>query len=260
MTDMSYNLPESATATSMDSIASATESTATESTATESTATESTATESTAMDCVEHSAGELEFSAYHFHHNRVPFYILFIRKGNMIYIEKIDEHSHRNKYVKDVVMPFEVMESNASLKKYYDMAVMLVNTDKTIYYDPIGVDSKLLISTYDTDSEDEGFEEEESEGEGEIKKKKELKVKRSVRYWCINSDIVWKNMRLSTPDYYNCYYNIDPFTYEYKMSTDRTINTFISHFDAWTKYNNIPQMIEDTITANYNYYLRLVRS
>ena len=240
---MSYNLPESVAAT------------------TESTATESTAT---AMDCVEHSAGELEFSAYHFHHNRVPFYILFIRKGNMIYIEKIDEHSHRNKYVKDVVMPFEVMESNASLKKYYDMAVMLVNTDKTIYYDPIGVDSKLLISTYDTDSEDEGFEEEDSEGDGcgEIKKKKEPKpkVKRSVRYWCINSDIVWKNMRLSTPDYYNCYYNINPFTYEYKISTDRTINTFISHFDAWAKYSNIPQMIEDTITANYKYYLRLVRS
>jgi hypothetical protein len=241
MTDMSYNLPESVAA-----------------------ATESTATESTAMDCVEHSAGELEFSAYHFHHNRVPFYILFIRKGNMIYIEKIDEHSHRNKYVKDVVMPFEVMESNASLKKYYDMAVMLVNTDKTIYYDPIGVDSKLLISTYDTDSEDEGFEEEDSEGDGgcEIKKKKEPKpkVKRSVRYWCINSDIVWKNMRLSTPDYYNCYYNINPFTYDYKVSTDRTINTFISHFDAWAKYNNIPQMIEDTITANYKYYLRLVRT
>jgi hypothetical protein len=237
----------------------------------ESTATESTATESTATDCVEHSAGELEFSAYHFHHNRVPFFLLFIKKGNMIYVEKIDEHSHRNKYVNDVVMPIEVLESNKSLKKYYDMAVMLVNTDKTIYYDSLGFDSKRLISTYDTDSEDEGFEEEDSDGDGgdhgddEIKKKEpkpepKPKVKRSVRYWCINSDIVWKNMRVSTPDYYNCYYNINPFTYEYKMSTDRTINTFISHFDAWAKYNNIPQMIEDTITANYKYYLRLVRS
>lgn len=219
----------------------------------------------TATDCVEHSAGELEFSAYHFHHNRVPFYILFIRKGNMIYVEKIDEHSHRNKYVNDVVMPIEVLESNKSLKKYYEMAVMLVNTDKTIYYDSLGFDSKRLISTYDTDSEDEGYEDEDSDGEGcdgddgEIKEKAP-KVKRPIRHWCINSDIVWKNMRVSTPDYYNCYYNIDPFTYEYNVSTDREISQFITHFDAWAKYNNIPQMIEDAVTANYNYHLRLVRS
>lgn len=226
-------------------------------------------TDSAAMDCVEHSAGELEFSAYHFHHNRVPFYILFIRKGNMIYIEKIDEHSHRNKYVNDVVMPIEVLESNKSLKKYYEMAVMLVNTDKTIYYDSLGFDSKRLISTYDTDSEDEGYEDEDSEGgngcDGKIKEKAakaepKPKVKRPIRHWCINSDIVWKNMRLSTPEYYNSYYNIDPFTYEYNVSTDTKISQFITHFDAWVKYNNIPQMIEDAITANYNYHLRLVRS
>lgn len=228
---------------------------------TDSTAMDSTAMDSTATDCVEHSAGELEFSAYHFHHNRVPFYILFIRKGNMIYVEKIDEHSHRNKYVNDVVMPIEVLESNKSLKKYYEMAVMLVNTDKTIYYDSLGFDSKRLISTYDTDSEDEGYEDEDSD-DGEIKEKAEPKpkVKRPIRHWCINSDTVWKNMRVSTPDYYNCYYNIDPFTYEYKVSTDTKISQFISHFDAWAKYNNIPQMIEDAITANYNYHLRLVRS
>ena len=240
---MSYNLPESA----MDS-----------------TATDCTATDSTATDCVEHNAGDLQFSAYHFHHNRVPFYILFIRKDDMIYIEKIDEHSHRNKYVYDIVMPIEVLESNKSLKKYYDMAVMLVNTDKTIYYDPTGFDSKRLISTYDTESEDEGYEDEDSDGEGgddEIKKKEpKPKVKRPTRYWCINSDIVWKNMRVSTPDYYNCYYNIDPFTYEYKVSTDKRISQFISHFDAWAKYNSIPKMIEEAITANYNYYLRLVRT
>ena len=224
--------------------------------------TDSAAMDCTAMDCVEHSAGELEFSAYHFHHNRVPFYILFIRKGNMIYVEKIDEHSHRNKYVNDIVMPIEVLESNKSLKKYYEMAVMLVNTDKTIYYDSLGFDSKRLISTYDTDSEDEGYEDEDSDGD-EIKKKEaepKPKVKRPIRHWCINSDTVWKNMRVSTPDYYNCYYNIDPFTYEYNVSTDTKISQFIINFDAWAKYNNIPQMIEDAITANYNYYLRLVRS
>lgn len=229
--------------------------------------------DSTTMDCVEHSAGALEFSAYHFHHNRVPFYILFIRKGNMIYVEKIDEHSHRNKYVDDVVMPIEVLESNKSLKKYYDMAVMLVNTDKTIYYDPMGFDSKRLISTYDTESEDEGCEDEDSEGDGdgngdgEIKKKEpkakaepKPKVKRPIRHWCINSDIVWKNIRVSTPNYYNCYYNIDPFAYEYNVGTDKEIEQFITNFDAWGKYNNIPQVIEDAITANYNYYLRLVRT
>lgn len=220
------------------------------------------------LDCVEHSAKDLQFSAYHFHHNRVPFYLLFIKKGNMIYVEKIDEHSHRNKYVNDVVMPIEVLESNKSLKKYYDMSVMLVNTDKTIYYDSLGFDSKRLISTYDTDSEDEGYEDEDSygdDGDDEIKKKEpkaepKPKVKRPIRHWCINSDIVWKNMRVSTPDYYNCYYNIDPFIYEYNVSTDREISQFITHFDAWAKYNNIPQMIEDAITANYNYHLRLVRS
>ena len=235
---------------------------------TDSTAMDSTAMDSTATDCVEHSAKDLQFSAYHFHHNRVPFYLLFIKKGNMIYVEKIDEHSHRNKYVNDVVMPIEVLESNKSLKKYYDMAVMLVNTDKTIYYDSLGFDSKRLISTYDTDSEDEGYEDEDSDGDGgddEIKKKEpkpepKPKVKRPIRHWCINSDIVWKNMRVSTPDYYNCYYNIDPFTYEYNVSTDREISQFFINFDAWAKYNNIPQMIEDAITANYNYHLRLVRS
>ena len=207
-------------------------------------------------DCgyVEHEVGSLQFSAYHFHHNRVPFYILFIRKDDMIYIEKIDEHSHRNKYVNDVVMPFDVMEKSASLKKYYDLSVMLVNTDKTIYYDTNGLNSKCLISTYDTDSEDE-----DEESSSERSKKKE-KVKRPIRNWCINSDIVWKNLRVSKPSYNNCYYNINPFTYEYNVGSDIEINQFIHHFECFAKYNNIPTLIEEEITANYNYYLRLIRN
>ena len=208
----------------------------------------------TGCEYVEHEVGSLQFSAYHFHHNRVPFYILFIRKDDMIYIEKIDEHSHRNKYVNDVVMPFDVMEKSAILKKYYDLSVMLVNTDKTIYYDTNGLNSKCLISTYDTDSEDD-----DEESSSERSKKKE-KVKRPIRNWCINSDIVWKNLRVSKPSYYNCYYNINPFTYEYNVGSDIEINQFIHHFECFAKYNNIPTLIEEEITANYNYYLRLIRS
>lgn len=226
----------------------------------------------TECEYVEHDVGSLQFSAYHFHHNRVPFYILYIRKDNMIYIEKIDEHSHRNKYVNDVVMPFDVMEKCASLKKYYDMSVMLVNTDKTIYYDTNGLNSKSLISTYDTDSEDDDEDEESDceEGADEIKerskssksseRKKKEKVKRPIRNWCINSDIVWKNLRVSKPSYYNCYYNINPFTYEYNASSDIEINQFIHYFECFAKYNNIPTAIEEAITANYNYYLRLIRN
>jgi len=241
------------------------------------------------MDFVEHDAGKLQFSAYHFHHNREPFYLLFIKNGDgdKIYIEKIDEHSHRNKYVNDVVMPVEVMESNANLKKYYDMSVMLVNTDKTVYYDPVGFNSKRLISTYDTDSEDEDYDDDDDdeaedddkddEETRELKKKEKerlediwkkekekkeekRKLKRPIRYWCIHSDIVWKNMRVSTPSYYNCYYNINPFTFEYKLDTECVINNFISYFDSFAKYHGIPQMIVDTITANYNNNLRLTRS
>jgi len=178
----------------------------------------------------------------------------------MIYIEKIDEHSHRNKYVNDVVMPFDVMEKSAILKKYYDLSVMLVNTDKTIYYDTNGLNSKCLISTYDTDSEDEESDCEEGADETSERGKKKEKVKRSIRNWCINSDIVWKNLRVSKPSYYNCYYNINPFTYEYNAGSDIEINKFIHYFECFAKYNNIPTLIEEEITANYNYYLRLIRN
>lgn len=207
---------------------------------------------------VEHSVGSLQFSAYHFHHNREPYYILFIRvmseasgangmNGNSedkIYIEKIDTHSHRNKYVNDIVMPFSIMESNANLKKYYDMSVMLVNTDKSVYYDTRGLYSKRLIQTYDTDSDSDDEKE---------------KTKRSVRRWCISCDIVWKNLRVSKNTYFNCYYNINPFTNEYKMGTEKEINKFISLFNSFAKYSNLPPAIEKEIIANYNDVPQLTR-
>jgi hypothetical protein len=226
---------------------------------------------------VEHSVGSLQFSAYHFHHNREPYYILFIRvmseaseangkgedseaseangKGeDKIYIEKIDTHSHRNKYVNDIVMPFSVMESNANLKKYYDMSVMLVNTDKSVYYDTRGLYSKRLIQTYDTDSDSD----DEGDGECDESIKKE-KTKRSVRRWCISCDTVWKNLRVSKNSYFNCYYNINPYEYEYKMGTEKEINQFISLFNSFAKYSNIPSAIEKEIVANYNDVPQLTR-
>ena len=50
-----------------------------------------------------HNTMEIELSGYHFHHNRCPFYILFGKKGKNIYIEKVDSHSGRNKYVNDML-------------------------------------------------------------------------------------------------------------------------------------------------------------
>jgi len=179
---------------------------------------------------IEHSAGSLEFSGYHFHHNREPFYILFIKNDTKIYIEKIVPHSYRNKYVEEIVMPFNEMLKNVSLKKFYDMAVMLVNTNKIIYYDTIGVETGQLVSTYDTDSEDE-----------------EEKV---IRHWCINCDCIWKNLRVSKGD--KCYYNINPFTYEYNVNTEEEINQFLNRFNTFAKYYKIYPEIENMIIANYN--------
>ena len=215
-----------------------------------------------AKDLIEYDIGSLQFSAYHFHHNREPYYVMFIKNGDLIYIELIHTHSHRNKYVYDVVMPFEVMESNANLKKYYDMSIMLVNTDKSIYYDTKGWNSKYLISTYDTDSDsnEEESEDEQEAGSSEVKKVKKEKVKRSIRHWCINCDTIWKNLRVSKQNILNCYYNIDPFTYEYKLNNEKYINSFISNFDSFAKYTSIPQEIVKEITTNYNDSLRLIRN
>lgn len=220
------------------------------------------ANEDTQIMIEEHDAGSLKFSAYHYHHNREPYYLLFIRvmseaseaskaSEDKIYIEKIDTHSHRNKYVYDVVMPFSVMESNEKLKKYYDMSVMLTNTGNMVYYDKLGKYSKRLIQTYDTDSDSE------DEGGGEDEKK----PKRTQRNWCICCDSVWKNMRVSpNNNTLNCYYNINPFTYEYKMDTEKKISSFLAHINNFTKYTSIPSAIEKEIIANYNNVPQLTRS
>jgi hypothetical protein len=179
---------------------------------------------------------ELEFSAYHYHHNREPFYVMFIKKGDNIYIEMINDGTHRNKYTNEIVMPFEEMVKNKSLKKYYDMAVMLVkdNNTKRVYYDTQGRETKSLIQTYDTDSEDE---------EG-----KDI----PIRHWCINTDINWKGMRVSEGYYLNSYYNIDPFKFEYKANTEKEINGFMKSIDAFAEYHNVGLFMEREIIANYN--------
>lgn len=226
-------------------------------------------TDDTYVRFEEHNAGSLQFSAYHYHHNREPYYILFIRvpdcDGDKVYIEKIDTHSHRNKYIYDIVMPFAVMESNTNLKKYYDMSTMLVNTGKSIYYDNLGMYSKYLIQTYDTDSDSDasGSDEEDDGSNGSCdscKTKSTKKPKRSNRNWCISCDCVWKNMRVSSKrSSLNCYYNINPFTYEYKMDTDKKINGFLAHFNNFTKYTSISPAVEKEIIANYNDVPQLTR-
>jgi len=199
------------------------------------------ATTTFSNEYIEYNAGSLQFSAYHFHHNREPFLIMFIRKDEIIYIEIIDPRTSRHKYVNEIVMPFEHMEKNKHLKKFYDMSIMMVNSYNTIYYDTIGIETGHLVSTYDTDSENEDEEV-------------------ILRRWCINCDCVWKNLRVSKKANYNCYYNMNPFTYEYKVNTDKEINSFMNSFNTFAKYNEISPFIENIIVANYNYQLRLVRS
>jgi hypothetical protein len=195
---------------------------------------------STSSEYIEYSAGALQFSAYHFHHNREPFIIMFIKNGENVYIEMINPHTYRHKYVEEIVMPFELLEKNENLKKFYDMSVKMVNTDKTIYYDKIGIETGQLVSNYDTDSEGE-------EGEEIV-----------LRHWCINCDCVWKNLRVSKLANYNCYYNMNPFSYKYNVNTDKEINNFMFSFDAFAKYNKVSPFIENIIVANYNYQLRLI--
>jgi hypothetical protein len=224
--------------------------------------------EDTQLMIEEHDAGSLEFSAYHYHHNREPYYLLFIKVPSeageagedKIYIEKIDTHSHRNKYVYDVVMPFAVMESNEKLKKYYDMSVMLKNTSNKVYYDKLGMYSKRLIQTYDTDSDSDREDSDDECGSGDDAKKREKKPKRTNRNWAICCDKIWKNMRVSPNNHtLNCYYNINPFTNEYKVNTEKKINSFLTHFNNFAKYTSIPSAIEKEIVANYNDVPQLTR-
>lgn len=213
----------------------------------------------------EYPAGSLKFSAYHYHSNRNPFYVLFIKNGSSIYIEVMNDYTRRHKIVDDIVMPFDVMLKNDDLKKLYDLSVMMVNTDDAIYYDRIGVATKRLIQTYDTDSEDYSSDEEDS-NEEEAKARAEAKAKAKaekpkpvVRHWCISCDTVWKYLRVSKSEQLNCYFNMNPFTYEYNMDSEKNINGFMRSFDAFIKYNKVPPAIEAIIVANHEYSLRLAR-
>jgi hypothetical protein len=190
-----------------------------------------------ASQYVPHTTDNLEFTGYYYHHNRNPFYFLFIRKDKNIYIERINEHTKNNKYVDDIVMSFDDMAKDECLKKYYDMSVMLANNSKTIYYDSYGIETKQLISTYDTDSEDDDS----------------VNKPLNIRHWCISSDFVWKNLRVSkTTTNLNCYYNIDPFTFEYNIDTEKKINSFMAAINSFAEYNGISSIVESEIIANYN--------
>jgi len=193
----------------------------------------------------EHNTNLLEFSTYHFHHNREPFYILFIKNDTKIYIEKLDPHSHRNKYIEEIVIPFDEMIKNENIKKFYDMSVMLANTNKIIYYNTIGVETGQLVCPYDTDSDNDSEDE---------NKDKENKIK-VIRNWCIISDFIWKNLRVSKER--KCYYNMNPFTYEYNVNTEEEINKFMNMFNTFAKYHGIYPDIENMIIADYNYKLSL---
>ena len=187
------------------------------------------------------ASDQLEFSAYHYHHNREPFYVLFIKKEDKIYIEMINDGTHRNKCTSEIVMPFEEMVKNENLKKYYDMAVMLVNDNNTkrVYYDTHGKETKYLIQTYDTESDTD----------------EECEEAIPIRHWCICADIIWKGMRVSKSNHYSdikCYYNINPFVFEYKVDAEKQINSFMSNINAFAKYHSVGSFIENAIIANYN--------
>jgi hypothetical protein len=220
----------------------------------------------------EYPVGSLEFSAYHYHSNRNPFYILFIKNGSKIYIEMMNEYTRRRKIIDNIVMPFDVLEKNENLKKMYDLSLMMVNTYKTIYYDKTGISIKQLVQTYDTDSEDcDDCEDcdsiiEEDDEEAKTKKeaakaaaKPERPLGLPLKHWCTSCDTVWKSLRVSKSyAYFNCYYSIDPFTFSYDVDTQKNIDCFIKCFNSFIRYNKPSPAIEEEIVANYENYLRVV--
>jgi len=211
----------------------------------------------------EYPVGSLEFSAYHYHSNRNPFYILFIKNGSKIYIEMMNEYTRRQKIIDNIVMPFDVLEKNENLKKMYDLSLMMVNTYQTIYYDKSGMSIKRLVQTYDTDSEDledcESIIEEDEEAKPAKPAKPARPLGLPLKHWCISCDTVWKNLRVSKSyAYFNCYYSIDPFTFSYDVDTQKNIDYFIKCFNSFIRYNKPSPAIEAEIVANYENYLRVV--
>jgi hypothetical protein len=225
----------------------------------------------------EYPVGSLEFSAYHYHSNRNPFYILFIKNGSKdsnggsnIYVEMMNEYTRRHKIIDNIVMPFDVLEKNENLKKMYDLSLMMVNTDKTIYFDKTGMSIKRLVQTYDTDSDDCGdsedceADEEDCEADAtEAKKEKAVKPAKPLglplKQWCMSCDTVWKSLRVSKSyAYFNCYFSINPFTFSYNVDTQKNMNGFIKSFNSFIMYNKPSPAIEAEIVANYENYLRVV--
>jgi hypothetical protein len=151
---------------------------------------------------------------------------------------------------------------------------MMVNTDKTIYYDKSGMSIKQLVQTYDTDSEDhedhedcedcedcdeEACDSDEEATEAKVVAKAPKPLGLPLKQWCMSCDTVWKNLRVSKSyAYFNCYFSINPFTYSYNADTQKNINGFIKSFDSFIKYNKPPPAIEAEIVANYENYLRVV--
>ena len=65
-------------------------------------------------------------------------------------------------------------------------------------------------------------------------------------------DFDWKNLRVSKATYFNCYYNIDPFTFEYNINTEKEINGFMTAINSFAEYNCISSIVESEIIANHN--------
>jgi len=82
-----------------------------------------------------------------------------------------------------------------------------------------------------------------------------IKGKKVIRNWCIISNFIWKNLRVSKER--KCYYNMNPFTYEYNVNTEEEINKFMNMFNTFAKYHGIYPDIENMIIADYNYKLSL---
>jgi hypothetical protein len=59
-------------------------------------------------------------------------------------------------------------------------------------------------------------------------------------------------MRVSKTTDLNCYYNIDPFTFEYNISTEKKINSFMRAINSFAEYNGISSIVKNEILTNYN--------
>ena len=59
-------------------------------------------------------------------------------------------------------------------------------------------------------------------------------------------------MRVSKATNLNCYYNIDPFTFDYNINTEKRINSFMRAINSFAEYNGISSIVKNEILTNYN--------